>query len=193
MAKGMVRLLEVMCFCWALIGWCSAQKISSAPEPVPEMASNNNRHRIFQRGQGSQSFQLAVSSEHSAQVTPASFRVASGEELEGMEQTLEKYTAAFENLSLSEVCQVWPGLDREHETAFKKVFVAFREAAWTRSLGLECAAPKVTGETASVECLETLTYGKAKGKSKEVGPTRVAILMKGQSSNWVVADMKGAN
>lgn len=115
------------------------------------------------------------------------------EELTEMEQTLEKYAAAFESLSLPQVRQVWPGLDLEHETAFKKVFAAFRETAWTRSLALECAAPQVSGETANVECLQTLNYGKPKGKSKEVGPSRVAILLRGQSSNWVVADMKGAN
>ena len=191
MKLSISRTLEALCFCLVLISFCSAQNVSSDRGPV--ITNNGTRPRIFQRSQGSQSFQLAVSNEHAGQVTAASFRIASGEELEGMEQTLEKYTAAFENLSLPEIRQVWPGLDREHEAAFKKVFAAFQETKWTRNLGLECAAPKVTGETASVECLETLKYGKAKGKSKEVGPTRVAIVLKGRSSNWVVADMKGAN
>jgi hypothetical protein len=192
MSKGMARALEMWCFCLVLIGSCSAQQVSSVPGPVPDVA-NSVRPRIIQRGQGTQSAQLVVSEKLNGQITSASFRPASSEELEGMEQTLEKYTTAFENLSLPEVRQVWPALDPPHEAAFKKVFAAFRETAWTRRLGLECAAPKVTGETASVECSETLTYGKAKAKLQQVGPTRVAILLKGQSSEWVVADMKGAN
>jgi hypothetical protein len=49
----------------------------------------------------------------------------------------------------------------------------------------------VTADAASVECLETLTYGTAKGKSKQLGPARVAIALKRESSQWVVADMKG--
>jgi len=198
MAGRMARVLEVLCFCFALIGSGSAQKMSSSPGPVPDSVNHNtkiggNRPRIFQQGQGAQSPQLVVSGKVSAQITAASFRPASSEELEGMEQTLEKYAAAFENLSLPEVRQVWPALDRQHEKALKEVFAAFRETAWTRSLGLECAAPKVTGEIASVECLETLTYGKAKGKLQEAGPTRIAVLLKGEASKWVVADMKGAN
>lgn len=191
MTSRIVRILEILCFSFVLIGSCSGQNAS--PVAAQVAANDAPRPRIFQRGQGPKSLQLAVSNEHAGQVTAASFRVASSEEVEGMEQTLERYTTAFEHLSLPEIRQVWPGLDREHETAFKKVFAAFQETKWTRSLGMECAAPKVTGEMASVECLETLTYGKPKSKSKEVGPTRVAIVLKGQSSNWVVADMKGAN
>jgi hypothetical protein len=196
MSKGMARAIEALCFCLVLIGSCGAQNGSSGAGPVPDVASNKGvdvRPRIFQRGQSNQSAQLVLSGKASAQITTASFRPASSEELEGMEQTLEKYAAAFEKLSLPEVRQVWPALDRQHEKAFKEVFAAFRETAWTRRLGLECAAPKVTGETASVECIETLIYGKPKGKLQQAGPTRVAILLKGQSGNWVVADMKGTN
>ena len=127
-----------------------------------------------------------------AQLDGAGYRPASAEEIDAMEQTLEKYVAAFENLSLPQVRQVWPNLDHQHEAAFKKVFSAFKDSSWTRQLGLECANPRVTGDTANVECQETLSYGPAKGKAKQVGPARVAILMKGQSSNWVVADMKGS-
>jgi hypothetical protein len=178
------------------MSFCSGQKGSSDPSSVVDLSNNRSvsiRPRIFQRGLETQSPQLVISSRLAGEITAAGFRLASSEEVEGMEQTLERYSAAFDRLSLPEVRQVWPSLDRQHEKAFKSVFAAFRETAWSRSLGLECAAPKVTGETASVECLETLTYGKPKGKSKQAGPNRIAILLKGQSSNWVIADMKGAN
>lgn len=196
MSKGTARVLEMMFFCLVLIVSCSAQNSNSGPSPVSDLAGNKGvsvHARIFQSRQGSQSAQLVVSGKLSGQVTSASFRPASSEELEGMEKTLEKYTVAFEDLSLPEVRQVWPALDRQHEKALKDVFATFRGTAWTRNLALECSAPKVSGEVASVECLETLIYGKPKGKLQQAGPTRVAIQLKGQSSNWVVADMKGAN
>jgi hypothetical protein len=118
--------------------------------------------------------------------------MASSEEIEGMELILEKYEGAFESLSLPQVRQIWPALDRQHEDAFKRVFEAFRQTSWTRSLSLECATPKVTAGTANVECRQTLRYGTAKGKPKELGPVRVAILLRKQSGGWVVADMKGS-
>jgi len=189
MSKRMARVLEMLCFCFALLASCSAQKAGSGPAP-DTAKSGSARPRIFQPGQAPQ---LVISSDPSVQITAASFRVASGEEIEGMERTLEKYAAAFENLSLPEVRQVWPTLDRQHEAAFKKVFAAFRENHWTRNMGLECAPPKVTGETATADCFETLTYGKTKSKLQQAGPTRVSILLKGQSSDWVVTNMKGAN
>jgi len=196
MSKGMARGLEVLSFCLVFIVSCSAQDSSSGPSVAPDLSGNKEvsfHARIFQSSQGIQPVQLVISGKVSGQVTDASYRPASSEELEGMEKTLEKYTAAFENLSLPEVRQVWPALDRQHEKALKEVFAAFRGTAWTRNLALECSAPRVNGEVASVECLETLIYGKPKGKLQQAGPTRVAILLKGQSSNWVVADMKGSH
>jgi len=191
MFKQIMRSLEVVCFCAILTGVGKAQLGLVSTGSAGGGNSNVARPRIFQTGPA-QSPQLVTSGNPGAEITSASFRFASSEELEGMEKTLEKYTSAFENLSLPEIREVWPNLDRQHEAAFKKVFNAFRETAWTRNLSLECAAPKVTGETANVECLETLTYGKPKGKMQQAGPTRVAISLKGESSNWVVADMRGA-
>jgi len=120
-----------------------------------------------------------------------SFHLASNEEVDGMEQTLEQYVVAFESLSLPQVKQVWPDLDQKHMKAFKDVFAVFKGSEAPPRLGLQCAIPKVTAETANVECLETVTYAVGKGKTKEAGPAKVSIEMKGQSGHWVVRDMKG--
>lgn len=98
---------------------------------------------------------------------------------------------AFENLSLPQVKQVWPELDSKHSKAFKDVFSAFKKAPVPPRLGLQCAIPKVTADTANVDCLETVTYSVGKGKTKEAGPARVEIQLKGQAGHWVVRDMKG--
>jgi hypothetical protein len=191
MAGSVARGWGMLCLGFALMSFCHAQKVSAGPDASgarPEASHS----RIFQQNRGSQALQLAVSGKNAAaQVSTANYRVASSEETAGMEQTLEKYQAAFENLSLPQVRQIWPTLDREHEAAFKKVFAAFREASWSRQLQLECVSPRVTADAASVDCIETLTYGTAKGKSKQLGPARVAIVLKRESSQWVVADMKG--
>jgi hypothetical protein len=188
---SMVRACNVLFVCAVLAAACSAQKLSSNPASGANSAETP-RPAIFQHGAGAAEV-VASSAMSSPQLDAAGYRVASDEEIDGMEQTLEKYVAAFENLSLPQVRQVWPGLDRQHEAAFKKVFASFRETSWTRRLGLECAMPKVNGDAANVECRETLAYGPAKGKVQEMGPARVAILLKGQAGSWVVADMKGAN
>jgi hypothetical protein len=109
-----------------------------------------------------------------------------------MEQTLEQYVIAFENLSLPQVKQVWPDLDAKHAKALKGVFDAFKGNSGSPRLGLQCAIPRVAADTANVQCLETVTYHVGKGKTKEAGPAKVSIQMKGQASHWVVQDMKGA-
>ncbi len=115
--------------------------------------------------------------------------------MDGMEQTLSRYVNAFESLNLAEVKQVWPDLDRQHATAFKDVFAGFKGASANPRLVLQCAVPRVTADTANVECRETIAYqtGKGKGKTKELGPVAVSIQLKGESSHWVVSDMSGAN
>jgi hypothetical protein len=176
----------------ALITISSAQSATPTGPMDPTRSNREARPRIFQAGSVSQSLQTAAS-KTPTQLSQAGFRVASPEEIEGMEQTLEKFQAAFENLSLPQVRQIWPEMDRDHEAGLKKVFSAFRDSHWIHSLGLECSAPRVTGETANVECIETLIYGPANGKSKQVGPSHVAILLKSGSNGWLLADMKGAN
>ncbi len=148
------------------------------------------RPAIIQRG--TQPVQVVASKDASgAPVTTARFHVASGEEVEGMEQTLEQYVIAFESLELSQMQKVWPSLDRQHQKAFKNAFAAFRSSSANPRLGLQCAVPRVSADTANVECMETVTYSVGKGKTKEAGPAKVSIQLKGQSRHWVLEDMKG--
>src|ERR1035438_1331968 len=127
----------------------------------------------------------------SAQVSNVSIRPASSEELGGMEMTLQKYRTAFDSLSLPQMRQVWPGLDRRRESALKDVFKFLRASSATPNLGLECAPPTVIGESAKIACRETLSYSDAKGKSKTAKAAMVSISLKKQADNWVVDTMKG--
>jgi len=180
-----VGTLKALCLCGILVGSCAGQKANA-----PADKSADIRPAIFQRG--AQAVQVVASpSVSNAQLSTANFHVASNEEVNGMEQTLEQYVTAFESLSLPQVKQVWPDLDQKHAKAFKDVFSAFKGAAAPPRLGLQCSIPKVTADTANVECMETVTYAVGKGKTKEAGPARVEIELKGQSSHWVVRDMKG--
>jgi hypothetical protein len=181
---GVGPALRVLYFCGILAAVCTAQNPAS-----DSVANAGGRPRVFPRGQSAQI--VSSSNMPTAQLNAARFRLASGEEIEGMELTLEKYESAFENLSLPQMREVWPTLDRQHERAFKSVFAGFKETAWTRHMGLECSTPKVIGEAANTDCRETLVYGNAKGKTKEVGPVHVAVLLKRKSNTWVVEDMKG--
>lgn len=150
--------------------------------------------RIFQTDANSRKLQMAVAKDvRSAQVSNASIRAASGDELDGMELTLQKYRIAFDSLSLPQMRQVWPGLDHRRESALKDVFKFLRESSATPNLGLECAPPTVIGDSAKVACRETLAYSDAKGKAKAAKPAMVSISLKkqSQSDNWVVEKMKG--
>jgi hypothetical protein len=108
-----------------------------------------------------------------------------------MELTLQKYRAAFDNLSLPEMRQVWPGLDHRRESALKDVFKFLKASSTAPNLALECAPPTVIGDSAKVACRETLAYSDAKGKAKSAKPAMVSISLKKQSDNWVVEAMKG--
>lgn len=177
-------MLKVLCLCGVMAGVGMAQKASPAAGKPAEV-----RPAIFQRG--SSAVQIVASSKTAPQLSTTAFHVASNEEVDGMEHTLEQYVTAFERLSLPDVKQVWPELDQKHTKAFKDVFAAFKGMAAPPRLGLTCEIPKVTEGTADVQCMETVTYEISKGKKKEAGPARVSILLKGQAGNWVVLDMKG--
>jgi len=200
-----VRSWKILCLCGVLAGSALAQKTSPAPAKAPAKtqtevstkdvssktgaAKPEMRPAIFQPGPT----ELQVSATPGmAQLSTANFHLASNEEVDGMEQTLEQYVTAFERLSLAEVKQVWPELDQKHSKAFKDVFAAFRQMAAPPRLGLTCAIPKVSEGLANVDCLETVTYEVSKGKTKEAGPAKVSIQLKGESRRWVVQDMKGA-
>jgi hypothetical protein len=183
MTIKMLRVFEVLSVGMALLGSSVAENAASGSDPSTQGTAH---HQILQRAQGS-TIQLVPSSQLSATTS----RRVSSEELDGMEQALERYQAVFENLSLMQLRQVWPTLDRRREAAFKEVFEVFRETSWTHKLELTCATPMIGVETTTVECEETLAYGDTNSKPKEVGPDRVAIVLRRQSSNWVVEDMKG--
>ncbi len=174
-----------------LVGSCVAEDGSKAPSTVtnPDPGAQG---RIFQSTGNSQKLQTAVAKDvRSAQVSNASIRAASSEEIGGMELTLQKYRTAFDNLSLPQMRQVWPGLDHRRESALKDVFQFLKASSATPKLGLECAPPTVIGDSAKVECRETLAYSDAKGKAKAAKPAMVSISLRKQSDNWVVETMKG--
>jgi hypothetical protein len=188
MFSGKAGAFTVLCLGVVLVGSCFAEdgKISGK-----NTAMGSARPRIFQSDASSQKLQTAANDTRSGQVSGASIRAASAQELEDMEQTLDKYRTAFENLSLPQLRQVWPDLDHRRASALTDVFEYLRSSKATPQLGLECAPPKVIGDSAKVECRETLAYSDGKGKSKEVKPAIVSIQLKKQSDAWVVETMKG--
>jgi hypothetical protein len=175
---------KALCLCGLLVGLGLAQ---TAKPAVGEAA--DVRPAIFQRGPQAVT-SVASPSVSYAQLASGNFHVASSEEVDGMEKTLEQYVVAFESLSLPQVKEVWPDLDQKHTKAYKDVFAVFKGSAAPR-LGLQCAVPKVSADTANVECLETVTYHVGKNRIQEAGPAKISIQMRGQSSHWVVQDMKG--
>lgn len=181
-----VSALKFSLLCAVLAVCCAAQtNLASAKN------GGDIRPEIIQRG--TQPAQIVASKNvPGAHVTTANFHVAAGEEIQGLEQTLEEYVIAFDSLELSQMQKVWPSLDRQHQKAFKNAFAAFRSASANPRLELQCAVPRVSADTANVECVETVIYSVGKGKSKEAGPAKVSIQLKGQSSHWVLDDMKGA-
>jgi hypothetical protein len=175
-----------------LVGSCVAEDGSKAPNMSANDAGAPTH--IFQANVNSRKLQTAVAKDvRGAQVGNASIRAASSEELGGMELTLQQYRIAFDNLSLPQMRQVWPGLDHRRESALKDVFKFLRESSATPNLGLECAPPTVIENSAKVACRETLAYSDAKGKAKSAKPAMVSISLKkqSQSDNWVVETMKG--
>jgi hypothetical protein len=152
-----------------------------------QAARNSARPRIIKTEQISEGTLRAADLTSSSQALNS----VSDREIEGVEQTLERYQAAFEKLSLSGVRQVWPALDRAREAQFKQVFEAFQSSGWTRKLEMSCSVPVFAEEAASVECVETITYGSADETPRSVGPNRVGISLKKGSDTWVIENMKG--
>ena len=188
--SGKPKLLGVLFAGMVLAGSCAAE--DGAKTPIASNADAGVQPRIFQGSANSHKLQTAVAKDvRSAQLSNASIRAASGEELDGMELTLQKYRTAFDSLSLPQMRQVWPGLDRRRESALKDVFKFLRTSSAAPNLGLECAPPTVIGESARIACRETLSYSDAKGKSKTAKAAMVSISLKKQSDNWVVDTMKG--
>ena len=131
-----------------------------------------------------------TSSKRAAHMSEASLGAASARELGGMELTLQQYRAAIENLSMVQVRQVWPSLDRRRETALKQAFDYLRAMSSKPKMGLESAPPAVIEEVTKLECRETLRYNDAKGKPQDVKPARVSISLRKQGDNWIVDTMK---
>jgi hypothetical protein len=183
MTIRMLRMFEVLCVGMAFLGSCAAENAASGPGAGTEGTAH---HQILQRAQGSHPVRLV----QGAQLSAATLSAVSDEDLDGVEQTLETYQAAFENLSLPQMRRIWPNLDRHREAKFKEAFWAFRQTSWTRNLVLQCVAPTVVGETIKVECGERLTYGDGSLKPKEAGPIRIAITLRKQSSAWVIENMQ---
>jgi hypothetical protein len=174
-----------------LAGFCVAEDGSKGTNAAANFDASA-QSRILQGAANSRKLQTAIAADvRSAQVSNASIRAASGDELSGMETTLEKYRTAFVNLSLPQMRQVWPGLDHRRESALKDVFKFLRESSVAPNLGLECAPPTVIGDSAKIECRETLSYSDAKGKSKVAKPAMVSISLTKRSDDWVVETMKG--
>jgi len=188
MAKPLENMAKAVWMAVALVGLSMAENTSPTASGASTGAS---RQRIIQSDVSSQQLQIAVyNAVGSTQITPANLRPASAEEMGAMEQTLQKYQDGIENLSIAQVLQAWPTLDKQRKAKLGEVFRAFRATSWTRKLDLRCAAPTVVEESASLDCRENLTYGPAKAKPRQAGPIRVAILLKAQANGWVVENMK---
>lgn len=179
-----ISTIKILCVCGVLLGFCAAQKAN------PAAGSVDIRPAIFQRGP--QTLQITASpSVSNVQLSTTGFHLASNEEVDGMEQTLEHYVTAFESLSLADVKQVWPDLDQKRSKALIDVFDSFKGANSKPRLGLQCTVPQVMADTANVQCMETVVYTVGKGKTKEAGPAKIEIRLKGQAGRWVMQDMKG--
>lgn len=180
-----VGVLKHLLLCAALATLCAAQKTNSTPVP-------NARPAIIQYEAATPQI-VSTSDTSSAQLSSANFRVASSEEIIGMEQTLEHYVNSFESLDLAGIHQIWPGMDRQHEKAFKSAFSSFKSWSSKPQLGLLCAVPRVSDATANVQCSQTVTYTVDKNKTKEAGPAKLSIQLKLQSGQWIFQDMRGSS
>jgi hypothetical protein len=182
MTMKSASLFIVLCVAMVLIGSGPAQNMEKTSAADGKSGA---RSPIFQPLGAATSTSM-----RSAHLSGASIGGGYGEELGGMEMTLQQYRAAIENLSLPQVRQVWPGLDRHREGQLKEAFQYLRSMSSTPRMGLECGAPAVIEESTWVQCRETLTYNDAKGKPKDVKPARVSILLRRQGNNWIVDTMK---
>jgi hypothetical protein len=113
------------------------------------------------------------------------------EAINAVEETLQRYEAAFDSMSLGSVHQVWPSLDRQRDAALNEVFSFFKERSLTPALELSCQLPTVDGKSARLLCQESLSYTDPKGKRTEVKPAKISISLVEVSGNWVVESMRG--
>lgn len=171
MFKRVFCVVKVLSVALMFASLCVAEDASPASD---QEAANANAHPRILRLAGSQSI-------HSLAY----------DEFEGLERTLRAYQSAFDNLSLSEMRQVWPALDHKRERAFQGVFRFLGKEAWTHRLDLACSDPTVSGTTAAVACTEMVTYGRADRKPQVAGPARIAIYLRRQNNTWIVESMKG--
>jgi hypothetical protein len=132
----------------------------------------------------------AISTNRSAHMSEASLDDAYNKQLGRMELALEQYRAGIDNLSVQQVREVWPGLDRRREAALKQAFAYLQSMSAKPKMGLECVAPTAIEPSTTLQCHESLTYNDAKGKPQHAKPARVSIVLKSQGDNWVVDTMK---
>ena len=192
MFSGIARRLSVFAVASVLVGTCLAEEAVKTSSNALNDGSSAAHRAIFLASDGSQIAGRGLVSNTSApSISSVSIRPASSEELVGMEQTLNKYRTGFESFNLNQIREAWPGLDRHRASSLKDVFAYLRSSKVPPQLGLECAPPTVTGDSANVKCRETLTYSDAKGRSKDVKPAMVSIQLKKQSDAWVVDTMRG--
>lgn len=183
------RAAKVLCFIVLTVGIVAAQKAASSITPKAD-SQLETRPRIFQKS----AVLKTSATSPSAHLSGTDSRLASDQELEEMERTLEGYVTAFENLSLAGLRQVWPDLDRRRATALKDVFAGLKGGSPTRRVDLQCSTPQLTTDSADVQCIETVTYRLGKEKdNRELGPVGVSIQMKSQSGHWIISDMKGSS
>ncbi len=173
-------VLKLLCAGLALAALCAADDGNPASD---QGTSNLHQRPHILRAQAPQ-----VRTVQSDAVTADA---TSPDDLGGMEKTLADYQSAFEAMSLRQIHDVWPGIDRRREAAFRGVFEFLRKTPSAPRLELQCAAPTVVEPTVMVECRQALTYWLEDGKPKTVGPVRVAILLRKESNNWFVQSMKG--
>jgi len=180
--------LKHLLLCAALAALCVAQKTNSTPVQV----AANARPAIIQ-AEAATAQVVSAPDTSTAQLSSANFHAASSEEINGMEQTLEHYVNSFESLDLAGIHQIWPGMDRQHEKAFKSAFSSFKSWSSKPQLGLLCAVPRVSDASANVQCSETVTYTVDKNKTKQAGPAKLSIQLKWQSGQWILQDMRGSS
>jgi hypothetical protein len=181
-------LVKLLLVGLALTAFCAAD---DANQLLNTSTANGQTRPTILQAKGPEKLQLAaprqLRTEHQGTIISAA---SSANEFDGVEKTLAGYRSAFEAMSLSQMSEVWPGLDRRHQAAFKGVFAFLRKTSSAPRLDLECTAPTMAGQTVSIECREAVTYTGEDRKLETVGPVRVSIQLRKQSDNWVIEGMK---
>jgi hypothetical protein len=181
-------LVKLLLVGLALTAFCAAD---DGNQLLNTTTANGQTRPTILPAKGPEKLQLAAPQQLRAEHPGAIISGASpANEFDGVEKTLAGYRSAFEAMSLAQISEVWPDLDRRHQAAFKGVFEFLRKTSSAPRLDLECAAPAMAGGIISIECREAVTYMGEESKPETVGPVRVSILLKKQSNNWVIQGMK---